>query len=604
VEGRGLPAQEKNPAQALHFRGAASSGPELRGALTAMNSLASALQYVNIAAFGLLALVCLQKWRAQRGEAAFWAFATFGLLAIVAVTGEIVDAAGDPQLWITKVLVALIALFPYSLYRFAASFSRPARWIELAAAGATAALVVWSLALPDVPDQGEPRSASFAIFVIALLVQWTALSLFVALRLWRAGQGQPTVVRHRMRLLAVGAIALSIVLILAGLAAADPSPTFEVVQGLLTLASMFLFFFGFAPPKALRKVWREPEEELLRRSVDELLVAAEPEDVTRIVLPQMAAIVGARGVALLDADDRLLGAYGVDPHEAAERAGGERFDLGQGAVVAWTSPYAPLFAQEEFELLRGLGGFALLAYERKSQVARERKALQEADQLKTNFIALASHELRTPASVIHGIASTLHLRGDLLEDDQIGHLRQTLYEQTDRMRRLVDQLLDLSRLEANGIRIEPQPLNVFSRVHELIGLVATEGAEEVTVSIPANLEALVDPNAFDRIVSNLIVNATRYGAAPIEISAEQRDRHFRLRVEDHGHGVPAEFVPQLFERFTRSTSAGATRTEGAGLGLAIAKSYAQAHGGDLLYEDASPHGARFELVLPRELNNH
>jgi signal transduction histidine kinase len=567
-----------------------------------MDSLANALQYVNIAAFGVLAIVCLRRWRTQRGEAAFWAFATFGLLALVAVTAPIVDAAGDPRLWITKVLVALIALFPYSLYRFAVSFARPARWVELTAAAATAALFVWSLALPDVPDQGEPRSVSFTVFVIALLVQWTALSLFVAFRLWRAGQGHPTVVRYRMRLLAVGAIALSIVLILAGLAASDPSPTFELVQGLLTLGSMFLFFFGFAPPKALRKVWREPEEELLRRSVDELLVAAEPEDVTRIVLPQMAAIVGARGVALLDADDRVLGVYGIDPQEASESEG-ERFDLSKGAVVAWTSPYAPLFAEEEFELLRGLGGFALLAYERKSQVARERKALEEADQLKTNFIALASHELRTPASVIHGIASTLHLRGDLLEDDQVRHLRQTLYEQTDRMRRLVDQLLDLSRLEANGIRIEPQPLNVFSRVQELLGLVAAE-AKDVTVNVPVDLEALVDPNAFDRIVSNLIVNATRYGAAPIEISAEQRDRHFRLRVEDQGHGVPAEFVPQLFERFTRSGSSGRERPEGAGLGLAIAKSYAQAHGGDLLYEAASPHGACFELVLPRELNNH
>jgi signal transduction histidine kinase len=568
-----------------------------------MDSLANALQYVNIAAFGVLAIVCLRRWRTQRGEAAFWAFATFGLLALVAVTAPIVDAAGDPQLWITKVLLALIALFPYSLYRFAASFGRPSRWIELTAAAATAALFVWSLALPDIPDQGEPRSVSFTVFVIALLVQWTALSLFVAFRLWRAGQGQPTVVRYRMRLLAVGAIALSIVLILAGLAASDPSSTFELVQGLLTLASMFLFFFGFAPPKALRKVWREPEEELLRRSVDELLVAAEPEDVTRIVLPQMAAIVGARGVALLDADDRVLGVYGIDPQEASESEG-ERFDLSQGAVVAWTSPYAPLFAEEEFELLRSLGGFALLAYERKSQVARERKALEEADQLKTNFIALASHELRTPAAVIHGIASTLHLRGDLLEDDQVRHLRQTLYEQTERMRRLVDQLLDLSRLEANGIRIEPQPLNVFSRVQELLGLVAAEGAKDVTVNVPVDLEALVDPNAFDRIVSNLIVNATRYGGAPIEISAEQRDRHFRLRVEDHGHGVPAEFVPQLFERFTRSGSSGRERPEGAGLGLAIAKSYAQAHGGDLLYEAASPHGACFELVLPRELNNH
>jgi two-component system, OmpR family, sensor histidine kinase MtrB len=272
-------------------------------------------------------------------------------------------------------------------------------------------------------------------------------------------------------------------------------------------------------------------------------------------------------------------------------------------VVAWTSPYAPLFAQEEFELLRALGGFALLAYERKSQVVRERKTLEEADQLKTNFIALASHELRTPASVIHGIASTLHLRGDQLESDQVHTLRRTLYEQTERMRQLVDQLLDLSRLEANGIEIEPRPVNVRSRVEVLMQLVPAEVAEEMKVHVAKDLEALVDPEAFDRIVSNLIVNAARYGEAPIEIAAEQRDRHFRLSVADHGLGVPPEFVPELFERFTRSGSSRRERSEGAGLGLAIAKSYAQAHGGDLLYHEVKPHGARFELVLPREPNS-
>jgi signal transduction histidine kinase len=236
-------------------------------------------------------------------------------------------------------------------------------------------------------------------------------------------------------------------------------------------------------------------------------------------------------------------------------------------------------------------------------VAEERRAFEEADQLKTNFIALASHELRTPAAVIHGIASTLHMRGDALNDEQTHTLRQTLYEQTDRMRRLVDQLLDLSRLEANGIRIEPQPLHVLSRVEELVFSVAGEQARDVSVTVSSSLETIVDPNAFDRIVSNLIVNATRYGAAPIEIAAEQRDRHFRLSVRDHGRGVPPEFVPQLFERFTRSGASRGDRVEGAGLGLAIAKSYAQAHGGDLLYEEARPHGARFEFVLPMQTTN-
>jgi signal transduction histidine kinase len=557
-----------------------------------MQSLADALQYVNIAAFGVLALVCLRTWLDQRSSPAFWAFATFGLLAAVAVTGPIVDATDEQHLWVTQVLVALIVLFPYLLYRFAVAFRAVPLAIEVVVAAATVGLVVWTFLLPDIPEEGEPRTGMFTAFVIALLLQWTLLSLFVAVRLWRAGHGQPTVVRYRMRLLAVAAIALAGVLVLAGLASSNPSALFELVSGLLTLGSSLLFFVGFAPPKALRKAWREPEEGLLRRSVDELLVAAEPEDVTRIVLPQMANIVGAQGVALLGANDEVLGIYGVEP----ETPGGARFDLGEGAVIAWIGPYAPLFAQEEFELLRALGGFALLAWQRKSQVAQERQAFAEADQLKTNFIALASHELRTPAAVIHGLASTLHLRNEQLDNDQLATLRQTLYDQTDRMRRLVDQLLDLSRLEANGISIDPQPLVVLKRLQELVAMLGGEHAEDVSISVPADLEALVDQNAFDRIVSNLLVNATRYGSPPIEISAEQRDRHFRLTVADHGRGVPPEFVPQLFERFTRSGAR--ERTEGAGLGLAIAKSYAQAHGGDLLYEEARPHGARFRLVLP------
>jgi signal transduction histidine kinase len=224
--------------------------------------------------------------------------------------------------------------------------------------------------------------------------------------------------------------------------------------------------------------------------------------------------------------------------------------------------------------------------------------LARVDELKGQFVALASHELRTPAAVIHGISQTLHMRGDNLTGHQVSELRKTLYEQTDRMRRLVDQLLDLSRLEAKGIHLEPQPLWVRTRVEELVLMIAGEQVRDVVLEVSPQLEAIVDPNAFDRIVSNLIVNAFRHGAPPVSVSAEQRDRHFRLRVEDRGEGVPREFVPHLFERFTRS-EASRKETGGAGLGLAIAKSYANAQGGDLLYHDAKPHGACFELVLPR-----
>ena len=122
-------------------------------------------------------------------------------------------------------------------------------------------------------------------------------------------------------------------------------------------------------------------------------------------------------------------------------------------------------------------------------------------------------------------------------------------------------------------------------------------AAEVAVDVPEELRVEIDPTAFDRIVSNLVTNAFRYGTPPVVVHAEQTDRHFRLSVEDRGGGVPPEFVPDLFERFARSDDS-RERAVGTGLGLAIARAYARAHGGDLLYEPAAPHGARFQLVLP------
>jgi signal transduction histidine kinase len=223
--------------------------------------------------------------------------------------------------------------------------------------------------------------------------------------------------------------------------------------------------------------------------------------------------------------------------------------------------------------------------------------LMQLDQVKTNFIALASHELRTPAAVIYGIASTLNRRGDQLPEDQLHDLRKALFEQSERMRQLVEQLLDLSRLEARAIRIEPEHFAVRRRIEELIFGISPERAGDVELDVDPELETFADPTAFDRIVSNLIANAFRYGAAPVKVTAEQRDRHFRLAVEDRGRGVNPEFVPQLFERFTRSEQSARTM-QGAGLGLSIAQSFAQAQGGDLIYHPAQPTGARFELVLP------
>jgi signal transduction histidine kinase len=222
---------------------------------------------------------------------------------------------------------------------------------------------------------------------------------------------------------------------------------------------------------------------------------------------------------------------------------------------------------------------------------------QRLDVLKSEFIALAAHELRNPLSSIYGLCITLDERGDAMAASDRLALRETVREQTARMRQLIEQLLDLSRFDLKAIHVSPERVRLRPKIEELVRMVVSAREGIVEIDVPPDLEAALDPVALDRMLSNLIANALRHGEPPVTVTAAQRDTHLRLAVEDRGQGVRGEFVPRLFDRFTRSVES-RDRAEGSGLGLAIAQAYARAHGGDIVYEPAVPHGARFELVIP------
>jgi signal transduction histidine kinase len=221
--------------------------------------------------------------------------------------------------------------------------------------------------------------------------------------------------------------------------------------------------------------------------------------------------------------------------------------------------------------------------------------MQRLDSMKSEFIAIASHELRTPLASVFGISVTLDERGDELTDAERHQLRRALREQAQRIRNLVDQLLDLSRFDVTAVELSPKPIELRQKLEQLVSLVAADA--EIELEVPSTLSACVDPLALDRIVSNLLSNSLRYGGAPITIGAVGDESRLRITVEDRGPGVPDEFVPRLFERFSRSERS-ADSVPGSGLGLAIARAYARSHGGDLTYEHARPHGACFTLALP------
>jgi signal transduction histidine kinase len=247
------------------------------------------------------------------------------------------------------------------------------------------------------------------------------------------------------------------------------------------------------------------------------------------------------------------------------------------------------FTRDEVELLQLVAERVAIAIER----AQLHEELIQLDQLKLNFVAIASHELRTPATSVYGVLKTLADRGPDLDEDLREELLRVGVEQGERLRRLLEELLDLSRLDARAIAVEPRPVVLKAALADVVQG-ALSASHAVELDIPDDLAAVVDPLVLERVISNLVANAVRYGAPPIRIVARQRDRHLRVAVEDAGPGVPEELEGTVFDRFARGGS-----DSGHGLGLAIARAYAQAHGGDLFY-DHRPSGARFELLIPQE----
>ncbi len=246
------------------------------------------------------------------------------------------------------------------------------------------------------------------------------------------------------------------------------------------------------------------------------------------------------------------------------------------------------FTRDEVELLQLVAHRVAIAIER----ARLHEETVQLDQFKLNFVAIASHELRTPATSVYGVLKTLYERGPELSEDLRAELLRVGVEQGERLRRLLEELLDLSRLDAKAIDVDPRPVVLRATLCDIVAG-ALPDSDGVELDVPDDLAVVVDPLVLERVVTNLLVNAAHYGSPPIRIAAQLRERHLRVSVEDSGSGIPPDLEGRVFDRFARGGSSGH------GLGLAIARAYAQAHGGDLVY-DPRGGGARFELLIPQQ----
>ena len=247
------------------------------------------------------------------------------------------------------------------------------------------------------------------------------------------------------------------------------------------------------------------------------------------------------------------------------------------------------------ESLRVLGAVALL-----QDITR----LKEIDDLKSDFVSTASHEFRTPlASITMSIGMLLEeTPGEINESQK--ELLQAAQEDCDRLTKLVNDLLDLSKIESGKLELEFVSLKISQLLQAAVSPIVKQIEEkgiQLVVTVPEGLpDVRIDPNKIAWVVTNLVGNALRYtdSGGQITLEAERRGNLVYISVADTGVGIPKEYQKKIFEKFVQVKSEGIVNTGGAGLGLAIAKGFVEAHGGEIGVESEVGKGSRFTFTLP------
>ena len=278
-------------------------------------------------------------------------------------------------------------------------------------------------------------------------------------------------------------------------------------------------------------------------------------------------------VPLLDRE-RAVGVIAVQARQDPRRRGG-----------------AALPVLETFARQAGLA----LARVRSVQEAREAALRVHTEELRSSLLSAVSHDLRTPLAVITGAATTLRDDADRLSPSARADLLGSIVEDAKRLERVLGNLLQLTRVESGLV-----PAREWISVEEIVGAALTRledaiGDRAVVIDVPPELLIPVDPVLFEQVLINLIDNALKHGAPPLELQARRRDDMIEIDVRDHGAGVPAGGGARLFEKFVRASNA-----PGAGLGLAVVRAVVEAHGGKVSVDDAADGGARFRIEIAAE----
>ncbi|MBD3268705.1 MAG: HAMP domain-containing protein [Candidatus Omnitrophica bacterium] len=230
--------------------------------------------------------------------------------------------------------------------------------------------------------------------------------------------------------------------------------------------------------------------------------------------------------------------------------------------------------------------------------------LRRLERVRRDFIANVSHELRTPVTNIKGYAETL-LAGAIKDKENCKDFVKIIYDDSEKLAGLIDDILDLSRIESGRLRLQIKPCRIADAVKKVLAGLKKEIKEkslEIEVYIPENIPSVMaDERALIQIIFNLVSNAVRYNneRGSVKISARKDGKNIIVSIGDTGIGISEKDLPRIFERFYCTDKGRSREAVGTGLGLSIVKHLVQAQGGGIVVESMPGQGSVFEFSLPK-----
>ena len=591
-----------------------------------MTELLQVLSYAVSLAFLSLGILTLRDYLRHRERSRGFLALAIGLLAISNMIGEIQAFSGNALGVAGQDLSVVVFLASgYALLLFRGSFIRltaRTRWIALAAV--VLAAVLWILAFPTYAPKGPPSPFQSVVIILLILV-WSVCVAEPIVRFWLASGGRPAVQRGRLRSLAIGYGLLVLILLFAGFAAAlTRLPAVQLVIDLVALLVAPLLYVAFAPPRMVRREWMYPEEQAYRDAVRELLLFSPTRQrLAERALEWAIRFVGADAGFIADSDGSVLAARGMDEAQAerlkAQLGAPDQEGMraipgtepqtavvvplplasGTGVLAVVSGPFTPFFGTDEVGRLTGYATNVTAGLDR--AILTERIAALE--RTKTEFLNLASHELRGPITVIRGYLSMLE-RGSLGEVPE-GALRAlpVLTAKADEMNALVEQMIEAARLEEGRLELSTRraDLREVARTALEMAQPFTDATHALVFDSPdIEIPVKVDVDRIGTVIGNLLTNAIKYspGGGPVTLKVSTDEHVAKISVTDTGVGIPPDRFDRLFTRFGRIITPETSHIPGTGLGLYLSRELARLHGGDITATSVLGKGSTFVLAVP------